>query len=160
MKENAIEDQTAENRMGTAPVAPLLLKMALPIILSTLVQSLYNIVDGIFVAQISEEAMTAITYAQPPVIVLLAVGTGIAVGMNTMLSHALGEKNQKCVNDAAQTAIFLTVAASIISFAASVTLVRPYIMTQTENPVILEMGVKYLRIYMALGIGTMGQLAI
>ena len=63
MKENAIEDQTAENRMGTAPVAPLLLKMALPIILSTLVQSLYNIVDGIFVAQISEEAMTAITYA-------------------------------------------------------------------------------------------------
>lgn len=158
MKENAIEDQTAENRMGTAPVAPLLLKMALPIILSTLVQSLYNIVDGIFVAQISEEAMTAITYAQPPVIVLLAVGTGIAVGMNTMLSHALGEKNQKCVNDAAQTGIFLTVAASIISFAASVTLVRPYIMTQTEKPVILEMGVKYLRIYMALGIGTMGQL--
>lgn len=66
-----------ENKMGTAPVWSLLLKMALPIILSTAVQSLYNIVDGIFVSRISEEAMTAITLATPITIILMAVGTGI-----------------------------------------------------------------------------------
>ena len=94
-----------ENKMGTAPVGALLLKMSLPIILSTAVQSLYNIVDGIFVSQISEEAMTAITLATPVTIALMAVGTGIAVGMNTMLSHALGEKKHDEVNHAAQVAL-------------------------------------------------------
>lgn len=147
-----------ENKMGVAPVWSLLLKMALPIILSTAIQSLYNIVDGIFVSQISEEAMTAITLATPITIALMAVGTGIAVGMNTMLSHALGEKKQEEVNHAAQTAVFLTLAAWVISFAAAFTLMRPFMASQTDNPVILEMGVQYLVVYLALGIGTMGQL--
>ena len=147
-----------ENKMGIAPVWSLLLKMALPIILSTAVQSLYNIVDGIFVSQISEEAMTAITLATPITIILMAVGTGIAVGMNTMLSHALGEKKQEEVNDAAQTAIFLILIAWILSLVAAFTLMRPFMASQTSNPAILEMGEQYLVIYLALGIGTMGQL--
>lgn len=99
-----------EKKMGTAPVGTLLLKMSLPIILSTAVQSFYNIVDGIFVSQISEEAMTAITLATPVTIALMAVGAGIAVGMNTMLSHALGEKKPDEVNHAAQAAVFLMLA--------------------------------------------------
>ena len=93
--------------MGVALVWSLLLKMSLPVILSTAVQALYNIVDGIFVAMISENALSAITYAMPMYTILTALGTGIAVGMNTMLSKALGEKNQKEVNDAASAAIFL-----------------------------------------------------
>ena len=84
-----------ENKMGTAPVGALLLKMSLPIILSTAMQSLYNIVDEIFVSQISEEAMTAITLATPVTIALMAVGMGITVGMNTMLSHALGGESHE-----------------------------------------------------------------
>lgn len=158
MTENRMEHKIPENRMGTDPVATLMLKMAFPIILSTVVQSLYNIVDGMFVARISEESMTAITYTQPIVIVLMAVGTGIAVGMNTMLSHGLGEKNQKHVNDAVQTAMFLTVFAAILSFIAAIVLVRPFMNSQTDNFEILELGVRYLRIYLVLGIGTIGQM--
>lgn len=83
---------TEENKMGTKPVWSLLMTMALPVVLSTAVQSLYNVVDGIFVSQISEDAMAAITFANPLVTILIAVGSGIAVGMNTMLSHGLGRK--------------------------------------------------------------------
>lgn len=150
--------ETQENSMGTAPVWSLLLKMALPIILSTTIQSFYNIVDGIFVSQISEEAMTAITLATPVTIALLAVGTGIAVGMNTMLSHALGEKKQEEVNHAAQTAVFLVMVSWAISFVAAFTLVDSFMAAQTNNPIILEMGKQYLVIYLAFGIGTLGQL--
>ena len=85
-------ETTAENKMGTAPVWSLLLTMALPVILSTAVQSLYNIVDGIFVSMLGEDAMAAITFALPYTKILIALGTGIAVGMNTMLSHGLGRK--------------------------------------------------------------------
>jgi len=146
--------------MGIAPVWSLLLKMALPIILSTAVQSLYNIVDGIFVSQISEEAMTAITLATPVTIILMAVGTGIAVGMNTMLSHALGEGRRDEVNHAAQTAIFLVVIAWLISFISAFTLMRPFMASQTHNPAVLELGRQYLVVYLALGIGTMGELVL
>ena len=125
--------------MGTAPAGSLILTMALPIVLSTIVQSLYNIVDGIFVSQISEAAMTAITFTQPITIVLLAVGMGISVAMNTMLSHSLGGKDKKGVDAAAQTAIFLTVIASMISFIASFIVVRPFMLTQTTEP---ELGIR------------------
>lgn len=147
-----------ENKMGTAPVGALLFKMSLPIILSTAVQSLYNIVDGIFVSQISEEAMTAITLATPVTIALMAVGTGIAVGMNTMLSHALGEKKPDEVNHAAQAAVFLMLAAWILSIVFAFTLVRPFMAAQTSNPNILNLGTQYLQVYLVLGIGTLGQM--
>lgn len=158
MNELQADSSIAHNKMGIAPVWSLLLKMALPIILSTAVQSLYNIVDGIFVSQISEEAMTAITLATPITIILMAIGTGIAVGMNTMLSHALGEGKQEEVNHAAQTAIFLLVIAWLISLVAAFTLMRPFMASQTDNPVVLELGVQYLVVYLALGVGTMGEL--
>mgnify|MGYP001630671198 FL=1 len=101
--------------MGVAPVWSLLLKMALPVILSTAVQALYNIVDGIFVAMISEKALSAITYAMPMVTLLTALSTSIAVGMNTMLSRALGEKIQQEVNDAAEAAVFLVMITGAVS---------------------------------------------
>ena len=149
-----------ENKMGTAPIWSLLLKMALPIILSTAVQSLYNIVDGIFVSQISEAAMTAITLATPVTIALMAVGTGIAVGMNTMLSHALGQKKQTEVNHAAQAAVFLMLAAWLLSFVFAAAFAHPFMAVQTSDPEILHMGTQYLQVYLALGIGTLGQLVL
>lgn len=149
---------TAENKMGTAPVWSLLLTMALPVILSTAAQSLYNIVDGIFVSMLGEDAMAAITFAGPCTKVLIALGTGIAVGMNTMLSHGLGEKSQKQVDDAAATAIFLSVVGGVLSLLAAFTLVRPYLSAQTDSSAILEGGTSYLMVYLGLGIGTIGQL--
>ncbi len=150
----------SENKMGTAPVWRLLLTMAIPVILSTAAQSLYNIVDGIFVSQLGEDAMAAITFAGPCTSILIAVGTGIAVGMNTMLSHGLGEKNQAHVNDAAAAAVFLMLAGGAVSLLAAFTLVRPYLSVQTKVPAILEGGAAYLTVYLGCGICTIAQLVL
>ena len=149
---------TEENKMGTKPVWSLLMTMALPVVLSTAVQSLYNVVDGIFVSQISEDAMAAITFANPLVTILIAVGSGIAVGMNTMLSHSLGEKNQQRVNDSASAAIWLIIICGAVSLLAALFLVQPYMVFQTQNVGIRIAGVQYLRVYFSLGIATMAQL--
>ena len=154
-----MSETITENKMGVVPVGVLLLKMSLPVILSTAVQALYNIVDGIFVAMISENALSAITYAMPMYTILTAVGTGIAVGMNTMLSKALGEKNQKEVNDAASVAIFLVLLTGIISLVIGFTsLSGAFMSTQTANTEIRNAGVQYLRVYFIFGIGTIAQL--
>lgn len=151
-------ETTEENKMGTKPVWSLLMTMALPVVLSTAVQSLYNVVDGIFVSQISEDAMAAITFANPLVTILIAVGSGIAVGMNTMLSHSLGEKNQQRVNDSASAAIWLIIICGAVSLLAALFLVQPYMVFQTQNVGIRIAGVQYLRVYFSLGIATMAQL--
>lgn len=147
-----------ENKMGTRPVWSLLMTMALPVVLSTAVQSLYNVVDGIFVSRISEDAMAAITFANPLVTILIAVGSGIAVGMNTMLSRGLGEKNQQRVNDSAAAAIWLIVLCGIVSLLAALFLVQPYMAFQTKDAGIRAAGVQYLRVYFSLGAATMAQL--
>ena len=85
----------AENKMGTMPIGKLLFNMSLPMMISMLVQALYNIVDSIFVAKLSENALTAVSLAFPLQTLLIAVGTGTGVGMNALLSKSLGEKNFK-----------------------------------------------------------------
>ena len=85
----------AENKMGTMPIGKLLFNMSLPMMISMLVQALYNIVDSIFVAKLSENALTAVSLAFPLQTLLIAVGTGTGVGMNALLSKSLGEKS-KC----------------------------------------------------------------
>lgn len=82
-----------ENKMGTMPIGKLLFNMSLPMMISMLVQALYNIVDSIFVAKLSENALTAVSLAFPLQTLLIAVGTGTGVGMNALLSKSLGEKN-------------------------------------------------------------------
>ena len=84
-----------ENKMGTMPVGKLLFNMSLPMMISMLVQALYNIVDSIFVAKLSENALTAVSMAFPIQTLLIAVGTGTGVGMNALLSKSLGEKDFK-----------------------------------------------------------------
>ena len=97
----------AENKMGTMPVGRLVLNMSLPMMISMLVQALYNIVDSVFVAMLSENALTAVSMAFPLQTLLIAVGAGTGVGMNALLSKALGEKNFKKANQAAENAAFL-----------------------------------------------------
>jgi MATE efflux family protein len=154
-----LRETITENKMGVAPVWSLLLKMALPVILSTAVQALYNIVDGIFVAMISEKALSAITYAMPMVTLLTALSTGIAVGMNTMLSRALGEKIQQEVNDAAEAAVFLVMITGAVSLVTGFTrLPSAFMNTQTADLEIFDAGIKYLKVCYIFGIGTIAQL--
>ena len=92
----------AENRMGTEPVNRLLLNMALPMMLSMMMQALYNVVDSIFVAKISEDALTAVSLGFPMQNLIISFSVGLGVGMNALLSRALGEHNKELVNDTAR----------------------------------------------------------
>ena len=98
-----------ENRMGTAPMLPLIFSMSLPAMFSMLVQALYNIVDSIFVAKLSENALTAVSLAFPIQTLLIALGTGTGVGVNSLLSKQLGEKDLNQVSKTAMNGIFLAV---------------------------------------------------
>ena len=96
-----------ENKMGVMPVGKLLADMAIPMMVSMLVQALYNIVDSVFVARVSENALTAVSLAFPLQSLCIAFGGGTSVGMNALLSRSLGEKKQNMVDRTANTGIFL-----------------------------------------------------
>ena len=109
MKENHAAAAAApqENKMGVMPVGKLLANMAIPMMISMLFQALYNVVDSVFVAQLNQDAMNAVSLAFPLQMLMIAVGGGTAVGMNALLSRSLGEKKQDMVNRSANTGIFL-----------------------------------------------------
>ena len=106
--------QVAENKMGVMPVNKLLISMSVPMMLSMLIQALYNVVDSMFVAQVSENALTAVSLAFPIQNLMIAVGTGTGVGINALLSRSLGEKNFKRVNKTANHAVFLALLSFIV----------------------------------------------
>ena len=95
------EELAAENKMGTLPVKRLIVTMSVPMMISMLVQALYNVVDSIFVSRVSEDALTAVTLAFPLQMMIISVGSGTGVGINALLSKSLGEKKQKRANRSA-----------------------------------------------------------
>ena len=136
-----------ENKMGTMPVPKLLITMSLPMMISMLVQALYNIVDSIFVAQISENALTAVSLAFPVQSLMIAVSAGTCVGMNALLSRSLGEKNQEMADKAAMNGAFLAVMGFLAFFLVGLFLAKPYFYSQTAgNTEIAELGTQYLQI--------------
>ena len=107
MDENIREEILQENKMGTMPVRRLVLSMSLPMMIAMLVQALYNVVDSMFVARVSENALTALSMAFPIQNLMIAVSAGLGVGLNAVLSRALGAKDEKGVNRAATNGIML-----------------------------------------------------
>lgn len=142
-----------ENKMGTLPIPKLLISMSLPMMLSMLVQALYNIVDSIFVAKISESALTAVSLAYPIQNLMIAIVSGTCVGMNALLSRNLGEKNYDSANAAARNGIFL----GFLSFIAIAVLggfgADFFMSTQTTDSQIHLYGTQYLRIVTTLSFG-------
>ena len=157
---NAIEEKLQENKMGVMPVNQLLLNMSLPMMISMLVQALYNIVDSIFVAKLSENALTAVSLAFPIQTLLIAVGAGTGVGINSLLSKQLGEKNFKQANKTAMNAIFLTVLSYFAFVIIGIVAVKPFYASQIKNadPEIYTMGVQYLTIVCVCSFGLFAQL--
>ena len=139
--------------MGVLPVNKLLLGMSLPIMASMLVQALYNVVDSIFVARISEDALTAVSLAFPIQAVMIALGGGMGVGVNAILSKALGEKDFGSVNKAAMNGIFLSLINYIIFVIVGLFVVRPFYVSQTSDPEIIGHGVDYLTLVCCLSFG-------
>lgn len=149
----------AENKMGTKPIGKLLFNMSLPMMISMLVQALYNIVDSIFVAKLSENALTAVSLAFPLQTLLIAVGTGTGVGMNALLSKSLGEKNFKKANATASNAAILYFFSYLVFFILGFTIVRPFYASQIRNAdqEIMELGIEYLSTVMIFSFGLLAQ---
>lgn len=142
-----------ENKMGVMPINKLLLGMSVPMMFSMLVQALYNIVDSIFVARISEDALTAVSLAFPLQSLLIALAGGTCVGLNAVLSKALGEKNYEKVNKSATNAIFLMVLNIIVFFLIGIFAVKPFYLSQTQDAEIVTYGVQYLSIVLTCSFG-------
>ena len=143
--------------MGVMPIGPLLAGMAVPMMISMLVQALYNIVDSIFVAQISQDALNAVSLAFPLQNLMIAVGGGTGVGMNALLSRSLGEKDQDQADRAANTGIFIFFLSAIIFGVCGVLLARPFFLAQTDIASIVDYGTDYARICLGLSIGIFSQ---
>lgn len=143
--------------MGVMPVNRLIISMSLPIMISMLVQALYNIVDSIFVAKISENALTAVSMAFPIQNLMIAVGVGTAVGVNALLARALGAKDYERVNRIAENAVFLVGVSYALFLITGLFLVEPFYRSQTDIEEIVAFGKEYLTICCCLSFGVFTQ---
>ena len=142
-----------ENKMGVMPVGRLLAGMAIPMMISMLAQAFYNIVDSIFVARISENALTAVSLAFPLQNLMIAVGVGTSVGMNTFVSRSLGAKKYNECNQGANTGIFLALCNFIVFALIGIFLAGPFYAAQTDVAEIIKYGTDYSSICLGLSIG-------
>ena len=150
--------ETKENKMGTMPVKKLILNMSLPMIISMMVQALYNVVDSIFVAQLSEEALTAVTLVFPMQNFIIALATGTGVGFNVLLSQGLGEKNYEKSDSAANAGVFLVLINTIIFVLIGLFGAVPFITSQTSDAAIQADAIIYLQIISFLSTGSFLQI--
>ncbi len=146
-----------ENKMGVMSTGKLLFSMAVPMMLSMLVQAFYNVVDSVFVAQINENAMNAVSLAFPLQSLMIAFGGGTAVGINALLSRSLGEKNQEAADRAANTGIFLSLCCSVIFALIGIFLSRPFFSLQTEVEEIVNWGTDYASVCLGCSFGIFSQ---
>lgn len=160
MSNITISKAPAENKMGVMPVNRLLFSMSLPMILSMLVQALYNIVDSIFVAQIGETALAAVSLAFPVQNLIIAVSVGTGVGVNALLSRSLGEKNQETANLAAVNGIFVFFLSYLLFAVFGLFFARTYFTVQTSNPEIIEQGTIYLSVCSIFSFGIFLEIAL
>ena len=145
--------QSKENKMGVMPVPKLLISMSLPMIISMLVQALYNIIDSMFVAQLSEDALTAVSLAFPVQNLMIAIATGTGVGINALLSRNLGEKRFEEANLAARNGIFLGFISFICIAVFGTVGSRFFFAAQTDNAVIVNYGTQYMLIITIMSFG-------
>ena len=147
------EEILRENKMGTMPENKLLLSMAVPMMISMLVQALYNIVDSIFVSRICEDALTAVSMAFPLQNIIISIAVGFGVGINALLSRALGQKNAERVNQVAVNGLLLALLSYLLVLVAGLVGIRAYMRAQTDIESIVEYGITYLNICVLCSFG-------
>lgn len=147
------QETLRENKMGTMPENQLLLSMAVPMMISMLVQALYNIVDSIFVSRICEDALTAVSMAFPWQNIVIAIAVGFGVGINALLSRALGQKNAERVNQVAINGLLLALLSYLLVLVAGLIGIRAYMRTQTDIESIVNYGITYLNICILCSFG-------
>lgn len=151
----------SSDRLATMPITRLLIHISIPIILSSLIQALYNIVDGIYVSQLSENALTATSLSFSIQMLMVALISGLSVGMNALLSRRLGEKQRDAANAIAASGVWIAVFASLLFVAFGLFLAAPFFRLLTDDPEIIALGVDYLSactvFCLPMAIGTMAE---
>lgn len=147
-----------ENKMGSAPIGGLLLAMSLPLMLSMVMEALYNVVDSLFVSRIGEAAITALSMAFPIQLLMVSVTVGTGVGINALLSRQLGEGNKNGVDRTAANGIFLAITTYLFFLAVGLFCVKGYYSSQTSDQNIFQYGADYLSICLIFSFGGIGQI--
>lgn len=150
--------QQEENKMGTMPINRLLINMSVPMMISMLVQALYNIVDSIFVAQIDEKALTGVSLAFPVQSLMIAIAVGSGVGINALVSRRLGEQRFAEANQTAENGIFLNIIHYLLFAGLALLFMDQFFHWQTTDPDIIRYGEDYLAIISYLGLGKFMQI--
>ena len=150
----------SENKMGTHKILPLLLSMSIPPTISMLINSLYNIVDSIFVARLGTDALTAVSLAFPIQNLILAIAVGSGVGVNSYIARKLGEKDFETANKTAAHGLTLAVLHYLLLVVLGIFLIKPFFRMFTSDSSIFQMGVDYTYIVTFLSVGTITQIAI
>lgn len=158
MEEKEIRPQ--ENKMGVLPVNKLLVSISVPIMLSMLVQALYNVVDSIFVSRVSENALNAVSLAFPVQNLMIAVATGTGVGINALLSKSLGEKRFERANLTASNGVFLGICSAAVFAVLGALFSRTFFLVQTDVAEIVEGGTAYIRICTVCSFGIFTAISI
>lgn len=143
------------NKMEIMKMPKLVANISLPLMISLLVQSLYNIVDSVFVAKISEDAFTAISLVFPAQLLMIAVGVGTGVGVNAVLSKSLGAKDKQKVENTATTGVLLSLISTAVFMILGFTCVKAFVCAFTDNEIIAEYSIQYLSICMIFCIGSL-----
>jgi len=149
---------TQENKMGTMPVGKLVVRMSAPMMASMMFQALYNIVDSVFVARLSQDAMNAVSLAFPFQILAIALATGTGVGMGALLSRNLGKRDYDAVNQTAGTGIFLFLCSMVVFSMLGFIFARPFYAFQTNNINIVNYGDQYLKVCIGFCFPLFGQI--
>lgn len=151
-------NQIKENKMGSAPMFKLIMSMSLPAMFSMIIQALYNIVDSIFVAQINENALTAVSLAYPVQMLIISVAVGTGVGLNSLVSRKLGENKQEEADSAATHGLFIGLATWVVFALLGLFLTGTFFNMFTDDPEIFAMGTQYLSCCMIFSIGVFVEL--
>ncbi|MBR2825330.1 MAG: MATE family efflux transporter [Solobacterium sp.] len=148
-----MNEERKENKLGSMPIGPLLFSMAVPMMLSFFIQALYNIVDSMFVAQIAENALTAVSLAFPMQQIMTSIGVGTAVGLSAALPRAMGQRRHEYANELANTGIFLCLCYVALFVFLGFSFTRTFYEMQTNVSEIVEGGVKYLTTIWVMSFG-------
>lgn len=159
MKENTMREPT-ENKMGTMPIGRLLMSMSLPAMFSMLIQALYNVVDSIYVAQIGEHALTAVSLAFPIQNLMIAVSVGTGVGLNSLISRRLGERREEEASHAAIHGVLISLAESLCFVIFGLFFCQMFFSAFTDDATVIQMGVDYTSIVTVLSFGSFIQICL
>ena len=153
-------EEIKENKMGTMPEGKLIINMSVPIMISMLIQALYNVVDSWFVSMLNTDAFAAVTLAFPIQMLMISVGTGTGVGINSLISRRLGERKFKEANASAENGIFLSILSGIIFALFGIFFAEQFIASFTDNPDVIKMGKEYLEICTVFSFGMFVQICM